>query len=390
MLQCFLLEWLEMNDEERLRNKRKLTEHTENLLISVCSVNFRLFRNLSLRLIDLFVFVTGLAILYFVLVIGRRWLGPAIPRVEISRSPWALPVYAAYSLLRLAVAYALSLSFALVYGYIAAYHAKAERLMLPLLDLLQSIPVLSFLPGVMLAMVAFFPHCEIGIELGAILLIFTGEAWNLAFSFYSSLKGIPRELAEAAQINRFSWWQRFTQLELPYATIGLVWNSMMSIAGGWFFLMACEMFVLGARDFRLPGIGSYLQTAASAGDTPAVLWGLGAMIGVIVLIDQLIWRPLIAWTDKFKFEQIEGTDASRSAIFDLLRRSNAIAYFRHKAVTPLNERITGFFVRRIDARSSPKRLSSWEKWVLGMLAMIVLAAIGYAVVEAGRLMTQMT
>ncbi len=306
-----------MNVEERLRNKQKLTGQTDNLLISICSVNFRLFRNLSFRLIDLFVFLTGLAILYFVLVFGRTWLGPSILRAQISRSPSALPVYAAYSLLRLAIAYALSLGFALVYGYIAAYHAKAERLMLPLLDLLQSIPVLSFLPGVMLAMVALFPRREIGTELGAILLIFTGEAWNLAFSFYSSLKGIPRELAEAARINRFNWWQRFTQLELPYATIGLVWNSMMSVAGGWFFLMACEMFVLGARDFRLPGIGSYLQTAASVGDTPAVLWGLCAMIGVIVLIDQLIWRPLIAWADKFKFEQIEGTDASRSAVFDL-------------------------------------------------------------------------
>jgi NitT/TauT family transport system permease protein len=357
-------------------NKRRLTEQT--------------VPNLSLRLIDLFVFLTGLAILYFVLVIGRTWLGPSIPRAQISRSPSTLPVYAAYSLLRLAIAYALSLCFALVYGYIAAYHAKAERLMLPLLDLLQSIPVLSFLPGVMLAMVALFPRREIGIELGAVLLIFTGEAWNLAFSFYSSLKAIPRELAEAARINRFSWWQRFTQLELPYATIGLVWNSMMSVAGGWFFLMACEMFVLGARDFRLPGIGSYLQTAASVGDTTAVLWGLCAMIGVIVLIDQLIWRPLIAWADKFKFEQIEGTDASRSALLNLLRRSNAIAYFQHKAVIPLNERITHFFIRRNDARSGRKKLSSWEKWALRTLAMIVLAAIGYAVVEATRLMTQLT
>src|SRR6185437_6422909 len=129
------------------------------------------------------------------------------------------------------------------------------------------------------------------IELGAVILIFTGQVWNMAFSFYSSLKSIPRELHEATQIYRLSPLQRFFTLELPYGTIGLVWNSMVSVAGAWFFLIACEMFVLGKRDFRLPGLGSYLQTAASAGDTTSILWGLVAMIGVIVVLDQLVWRP---------------------------------------------------------------------------------------------------
>ena len=188
--------------------------------------------------------------------------------VEISRSLWALPAYAGYSLLRITIAYVLSLAFTLVYGYVAAYNPRAERFMIPLLDVLQSIPVLSFLPGVMLAMVALFPGRQLGVELGAILLIFTGQVWNMAFSFYASLKSIPKDMREAATIYRFSWWQRFTQMELPYSAIGLVWNSMMSVAGGWFALMVCEMFVLGTRDFRLPGLGSYLQTAASAGDRP--------------------------------------------------------------------------------------------------------------------------
>ena len=179
--------------------------------------------------------------------------------------------------------------------------------MVAVLDILQSIPVLSFLPGVMLAMVALFPTRQLGVEFGAILLIFTGQVWNMAFSFYASLKSIPRELREAARIYGFGAWQRFVELELPYGAIGLVWNSMVSVAGGWFFLMACEMFVLGKRDFRLPGLGSYLQTAASAGDTAAIFWGLGAMIGVILLIDQLVWRPAIAWSDKFKFEQVESS-----------------------------------------------------------------------------------
>ncbi|HKS76249.1 MAG TPA: ABC transporter permease subunit, partial [Terriglobales bacterium] len=196
---------------------------------------------------DLLMFGAAIATFYGILLVARTWLGPFTPTVEISRSPWALPVYAGYSLLRISVAYGLSLGFTLVYGYIAAYNPKAERFMIPLLDVLQSIPVLSFLPGVMLAMVALFPSRELGVELGAILLIFTGQVWNMAFSFYASLKSIPRDMREAARIYGFSWWQRFTEVELPYAAIGLVWNSMMSVAGGWFFLMACEMFVLGSR-----------------------------------------------------------------------------------------------------------------------------------------------
>src|ERR1700756_3243343 len=198
---------------------------------------------------DVLMFGAGIALFYGVLMVGRTWLGPFTPQVEISRSPLALAAYAGYSLLRITIAYVLSLAFTLVYGYVAAYNPRAERIMIPLLDILQSIPVLSFLPGVMLAMVALFPHHQIGVELGAILLIFTGQVWNMAFSFYSSLKSIPREMREAAKIYRFNGYQRFTQFELPYAAIGLVWNSMMSVAGGWFFLMACEMFVLGSLDF---------------------------------------------------------------------------------------------------------------------------------------------
>src|SRR5215472_8990022 len=212
---------------------------------------------------DVLMFAAGLALFYAVVVVARSWLGPFTPTVEISRDAKALPLYAGYSLLRIALAYVLSLLFALVYGYIAAYRPRAERFMIPLLDVLQSIPVLSFLPGVMLAMAALFPGRQLGVELGAVLLIFTGQVWNMAFSFYASLKSIPREMREAATIYRFNWWQHFLQIELPFATIGLVWNSMMSVAGAWFFLMACEQF----NDFRLPGLGSYLQAAADSGDT---------------------------------------------------------------------------------------------------------------------------
>jgi NitT/TauT family transport system permease protein len=245
-------------------------------------------------LIDIAVMLFLFAAVFGIYAIGRSWLGPVAPGAHISQSPSALPLYALYSLVRIGVAYGLSLIFALAYGYLAANSRRAEIILIPLLDILQSVPVLSFLPGVMLAMVALFPHRQIGVELGSVLLIFTGQVWNIAFSFYSSLKTQPRELKEAARIYRFGTWQRFAQLDLPFSTIGLVWNSMMSVAGGWFFLMACEMFVLGDRDFRLPGLGSFLQTAAGNGDTRAVLYGLAAMVGVIVLLDQLIWRPIMS------------------------------------------------------------------------------------------------
>jgi NitT/TauT family transport system permease protein len=339
---------------------------------------------------DALMFALALSLFYGVVTVGRSWFGPFTPSVEISRSPWALPGYAALSLLRIAIAYFLSLAFTLVYGYIAAYNAKAERFMVPLLDVLQSIPVLSFLPGVMLAMVALFPSHQLGVELGAILLIFTGQVWNMAFSFYASLKSIPREMREAAQIYGFSWWQRFTEVELPYAAIGLVWNSMMSVAGGWFFLMACEMFVLGSRDFRLPGLGSYLQTASSAGDTESILWGVGTMIAVIVLLDQFVWRPVIAWAEKFKVEQVESTNVPRSWVLDLMQHSHALAQLRRRAFFPLREKLLLHFVRRGSDESTGEPRSAWKIWVARLIGIAALGGIGYAVARVVILLTGLT
>src|ERR1700744_1239613 len=238
--------------------------------------------------LDLCVAGIGLACFYGVVRIAGYWFGHPVPEIVISLSPRALPLYAFYSVVRIGLAYLLSLFFAIGYGYVAAYSKRLEPLMVAGLDICQSIPVLSFLPGVMLAMVALFPTRQLGVEMGAIVLIFTGQVWNMAFSFYSSLKSIPRELREASSIYGFSPWQRFVELELPFGTIGLVWNSIVSVASGWFFLMACEMFQLGNRDFRLPGLGSFLQNAASSDDTAGIVWGLGAMIAVIVLLDQLL------------------------------------------------------------------------------------------------------
>jgi NitT/TauT family transport system permease protein len=339
------------------------------------------------RLPDVIMFAAGIAIFYGVVTVGRSWLGPVAPSAEISRSLGALPAYAGYSLLRIAIAYGLSLGFALVYGYVAASNARAERFMIPLLDVLQSIPVLSFLPPVMMAMVALFPGRQLGVELGAILLIFTGQVWNMAFSFYASQKSIPNEMREAAKIYHFSWWQRFTQMELPFSAIGLVWNSMMSVAGGWFALMVCEMFVLGQRDFRLPGLGSYLQTAASAGDTTSMFWGVATMIFVIVLLDQFVWRPVIAWAEKFKVEQVESTNAPRSWVLNFVQHSRGLAKIREKTLRPLGERVLLYFARKHEEEGEEESAAPWREWVLRALAMAALFAIGYGVVRVAIILS---
>jgi NitT/TauT family transport system permease protein len=298
----------------------------------------------------------GLACFYGVVLIARSWFGHALPEVTISLSPRKLPLYAFYSVVRIGLAYLLSLVFAVGYGYVAAYARRLEALMLAALDILQSIPVLSFLPGVMLAMVALFPARQIGVEIGAIVLIFTGQVWNMAFSFYSSIKSIPRELREATEVYHFSPLQRLVQLELPYAAIGLIWNSIMSVAGAWFFLMACEMFVLGPRDFRLPGLGSYLQTASSAGDGRAIAWGLFTMVAIIVATDQLIWRPVIAWSDRFKFEQVETTSRMRSPLLHVLQHSRALRAIATHTTVPLREE----FYRRV-ARKREQTMARIEQ-----------------------------
>jgi NitT/TauT family transport system permease protein len=334
--------------------------------------------------------LAGLGLFYGLLSFAHYWTGPINAHSEIDLSTAALPRYALFSLARITAAYVLSLGFAVGYGYVAANNAKAERFLIPLLDTLQSIPVLSFLPGVMLSMVALFPDRQLGIELGSILLIFTGQVWNMAFSFYASLKSIPREMLEATQVYGFNRWQRFQQLELPYGAIGLIWNSMMSVAGGWFFLMACEMFVLGNRDLRLPGLGSYLQTAANAGNTRAILWGLAAMIAVIILIDRLIWRPAIVWGEKFKFEQVEAVETPHSAVLDFLRHSRLLRAVARVSFAPMREALDLHTARKYlgaDADSTRQRAGRW--WRRPLLAALLLC-LGYAVARMSFMLAMLT
>lgn len=327
--------------------------------------------------IDLGVAACGLTIFVSIVRVAGYWLGKPIPVVPISHSISALPLYAFDSIVRIGIAYLLSLTFAVGYGYIAAYNKRLEAWMIAVLDILQSIPVLSFLPPVVLAMVALIPGRQLGIELGVILLIFTGQVWNLAFSFYSSLKTIPREMLEASRIYRYSAWQRFWQLEMPFAAIGLVWNSIVSVAGGWFALMACEMFTMGTRSFQLPGLGSYLQTAADSGDIRALIAGFTVVILIVVATDQLLWRPLIAWSDKFKFEQVEGANHATSPVLELLRRSSLLSEVPGRVLASIEEPIYRRLARTRDCRvvqsldSSTDRGFSPVLWTLGAAAAIM-------------------
>lgn len=277
-------------------------------------------------LADIVIILGILGIFYGITQVGHEWAGVLRPTVLIDLSFRALPRYTFFSLARGLAAYCISFLFTIVYGYWAAKDRLAERLLVPILDILQSIPVLGFMPGIVLALVSLFPSSNIGLELAAVLMIFTGQAWNMTFSFYNSLKSVPRDLQEAGTIYRFNWWQRLTQIEMPYSAVGLIWNSMMSMAGGWFFLMVTEAFQLGNRDFRLPGIGSYMSVAVEKGNVPAMIAAIVAMVLMIVALDQLLWRPTVVWAQKFRIEDTSQEESMDSWFLDLLHHSHILRW----------------------------------------------------------------
>lgn len=287
-----------------------------------------------LNWIDLLVVIGLAGMLYAIIDLGEEWTAPHRTTVEINLSPWALPGYTLISLSRGLLAYCVSLIFTLLYGYWAAKDRVAGRVLIPLLDILQSIPVLAFLPGVLFALSALFPGSNIGLELAAVLLIFTGQAWNMTFSYYHSLRSVPADQQDAATSYRFTWWQRLKWVELPYSTMGLVWNSMMSMAGGWFFLMICETYRLGDDDFRRPGLGSYMQKAQAEGRVDAMVFAVLAMLLMIVALDQLLWRPVVVWSQKFRVEEGGAQPEMSSWFLNWLRRSRiitSITNFFHRA-----------------------------------------------------------
>jgi NitT/TauT family transport system permease protein len=238
----------------------------------------------------------------------------------------AIPYYTARTVLRMFIAFVAALLFTFTYGYVAAKSVRARKVMLPLLDILQSVPVLGFLSITVTGFLALFPGSLLGVECASIFAIFTAQAWNMTFGFYHSLITIPAELQEVASVYRMNRWQRFTKVELPSSAIGLTWNSMMSFGGGWFFVAQSEAISVLNKNIKLPGLGSYMAAAVEAGDTRAAVYAIIAMIATIVIIDQLLWRPLVAWAEKFKLEQTEAKDNPTSWVLDLLQRSYVLVW----------------------------------------------------------------
>jgi NitT/TauT family transport system permease protein len=307
---------------------------------------------------------------------------------EISLSPLALPWYAMLSVGRMAAAYFLSLLFSLFYGYAAARNRSARIVLMPLLDVLQSVPILSFLPVVLLGFAAILPQ-SVAAELAAIVLIFTSQAWNMTFSFYQSMTTIPMELREATAIFRLDPWARFKTLELPFAAIGLLWNSMMSWSGGWFFLMAAEIFHVGSRDFRLPGLGSYLQAAANAGNLRAVLAGLTTLVFVIVMLDQFVWRPLTKWTDKFKVETVETEQPPHSWFADLLSRAWLVDQLGRRIWNPFSEWVDGKLRRPLGGHIATPETSTGgdpRSWAAVGIAFMFAILVLYGAYRAAELL----
>ncbi len=276
--------------------------------------------------------------------------GPAI-----NLDPHNLPYYAGRSTLRMFVALAASLMFTLLFGYAAARNRYAERVLVPLLDILQSVPVLGFLSITVTGFIALFPGSLLGLEAASIFAIFTAQAWNMAFSFYQSLRTLPIDLTEATAAYGLSYWERFVKLEVPAGTIGLVWNAMMSFGGGWFFLAASEAISVLNKSYTLPGIGSYVAAAVAAKDMAALGYAVTAMAIVILCVDQLFWRPLVAWSDKFRLEQSASASVPRSWVYDLLR-SSRLAQAVRAAWSPLGDAVSN--VLKSLTRVRPRRTVS--------------------------------
>jgi NitT/TauT family transport system permease protein len=276
----------------------------------------------SFGLADGVVILGVLALLALIAHVGSEAMVSFVPPNDsprISLDPLNLPEYALRSTTRMFIALAASMVFTLVYGSIAAHNKRAERVLVPLLDILQSVPVLGFLSITVTGFIALFPGSLLGLEAASIFAIFTSQVWNMTFSFYQSLRTVPKELQEAASLYRLSRWQRFTKIEAPSAAIPLLWNAMMSFGGGWFFVAASEAISVLNQDYTLPGIGSYVAAAVAAQDLSALGWAIIAMTVIIVLVDQLFWRPLVAWSDKFRMEQSSTGDVPQSWLFDLLK-----------------------------------------------------------------------
>src|SRR5215831_7097609 len=326
-----------------------------------------------------------LATIYALIAYGRELEAAFHRAVDIDLSLYSLPYYTLFSALRGLAAFGLSLMFTLVVGYWAAKSPTAERLLIPLLDILQSIPVLGFLPALVIALIALFPRTNTGLELACIIMIFTGQVWNMTFSFYASLKSVPTDFNEVSSIIGLNAWEKLRKVELPFSAMNLVWNSLLSMSGGWFFLSVCEAFTLGDQEYRLPGIGAYMATAIARGVPSAMVAGIIAMSLLIVIMDILIWRPVLAWAHQFRLEEVPGFTATEPLMRNLVRDSTLlrwlkIAYRRrmlHRTLLKENERHNQHLSSFIGAaRMKRSKAALGRLWILaGRTALIVFVII---------------
>jgi NitT/TauT family transport system permease protein len=281
-------------------------------------------RRLPFGALDIVVLAAVLVGLYVVLRVGRGATVSFAPThvTTVSGDPANLPYYAARSLLRMFAALGLSTVFALSYGYAAARSRRAEKVLIPLLDILQSVPVLGFLSVTVTAFIALFPHSLLGLECASIFAIFTAQAWNMTFSFYYSVRALPRELDEASRVLRLTRWQRYWKIEVPNGIVGLVWNGMMGFGGGWFFLAASEAISVLNQTYTLPGVGSYVARAIDAGNLGHVGLAILTMVVMVLVVNVLFWRPLTAWAERYKVEEASAAEHQSSLVLNLLRRTS--------------------------------------------------------------------
>lgn len=298
--------------------------------------------------------------------------------LQVSLDPLYLPYYLLRTILRMFTALAFSLLFSLIFAAIAVKYITAEKVMIPALDILQSVPILGFQAIAIAPFIALFPGNLLGVECAAIFAIFTSQAWNMAFSLYQSMRNVPAELQEAAHIFRLSGWQRFWRLELPFAMPGLLWNMMMSMSGGWFFLVAAEAISVAGQDIKLPGIGSYIAVAIEAKDGHAIAWAIAAMLSGILLYDQLFFRPLLAWADKFRFEESQGDTAQQSWLLDWMRNSRWVRTWTEQFWSLMSHALSWFSVSYdgTSTRAAKKAISPlWSRVFDGVLIVVTMLAI---------------
>jgi NitT/TauT family transport system permease protein len=303
-------------------------------------------------------FVAALVVFALLVLLGvglRQMMAPvtsAVPQ-NISLSPWVLPAYTLRTTLRMLIALVASLFFTFTYATLAAKSRRAEMVLIPLLDVLQSVPVLGYLSFTVVFFVSLSPGSVLGPEFAAIFAIFTSQAWNMAFSFYQALRTVPLDIDEASRAFRFSAWQRFWRVEVPFAMPGLIWNMMMSMSGGWFFVVASEAISVGNISYALPGVGSYVAQAIAARDLHAVFYAILAMSVAILIYDQLLFRPLVAWADKFRAEQTAAQTVPKSPVLDLFRRAS----FMHHLGAPIGSGLDFLTRQRFTLFARVPRLS---------------------------------